>query len=79
MNQEKDIRLDVDVKPSVVNKPYANMLGPVYRTKALYKGSKVDVVLTPFVNIGQWFRPANRNRKRMQICLLMVSGCIKNR
>ena len=26
MNQEKDIRLDVDVKPSVVNKPYANIL-----------------------------------------------------
>ena len=64
MNQEKDIRLDVDVKPSVVNKPYANMLGPVYRTKALYKGSKVDVVLTPFVNIGQWFRPGEQKPEK---------------
>lgn len=60
----KDIRLNVSVKPSVVDKPYANMVGPVYRTKALYKGSEVEVLLTPFVDIGQWFRPSGQKPEK---------------
>jgi hypothetical protein len=31
-------------------------MGPFFRTKAMYKGSKVDVNLVPFANIGQWYR-----------------------
>lgn len=57
VNFERDIRINTDVKPTLVSKPDKSLLGPVYQTKALYKGSEVDVVLTPFVNIGQWFRP----------------------
>jgi len=57
VNMERDIRIQADVLPALTDKPYQNMLGPVYRTKALYKGSSVDVVLVPFTNTGQWFRP----------------------
>ena len=35
---ERDIQVDVDAKPTIMDKPYSNILGPVYRTKALYKG-----------------------------------------
>ncbi|MFD2099043.1 beta-L-arabinofuranosidase domain-containing protein [Flagellimonas iocasae] len=52
-----DIRIDTTVEPIQIDKPYENILGPVYKTKALYKGSETDVVLTPFTNIGQWYRP----------------------
>ena len=51
------VRVNTTLKPASVSKPDNHMLGPVYQTKALYKGSEVDVTLTPFVNIGQWFRP----------------------
>lgn len=54
---DQDIRMNTTMKPTLINKPDNNMLGPVYQTKALYKGSEVDVILTPFANIGQWFRP----------------------
>ena len=47
-----------------MDKPYPKILGPAYRTKALYKGSDVEVVLTPFVNIGQWFRPDEQKPQR---------------
>ena len=57
VNMEQDIRVNTTLKPASVSKPDNHMLGPVYQTKALYKGSEVDVTLTPFVNIGQWFRP----------------------
>jgi DUF1680 family protein len=57
VDMEKDIRVKTDALPALVDKPYPNMLGPVYRTKALYKGSEVNLVLAPFTNIGQWFRP----------------------
>lgn len=57
VNMEKDIRIRTDLSPVPVAKPYPSLMGPAYQTKALYKGSEVDVVLTPFVNIGQWFRP----------------------
>ena len=42
--------------------PYA--LGPVYQTQASYMGRKVDVLLTPFANIGQWFRPGEEKPYR---------------
>ena len=57
VNMEQDIRMNVAIKPTSVSKPDKDMLGPVYQAKALYKGSEVDIVLTPFANIGQWFRP----------------------
>ena len=54
---EKDIRIDINHQPEKVDKPYSHMLGPVYQTKASYKGSKVTVYLTPFTDSSQWFRP----------------------
>jgi DUF1680 family protein len=56
-DMEKDIRMQTDALPALADKPYQNMLGPVFRTKAFYKGSSVDVILSPFTNTGQWFRP----------------------
>lgn len=52
----KDIRIDTSVTPSVMGKPDEQMLGPVYETKAFYKGNEVNIILTPFANIGQWYR-----------------------
>jgi DUF1680 family protein len=51
----KDLRIDVSVKPQRTAVT-PNAMGPFFRTKAMYKGSKVDVNLVPFANIGQWYR-----------------------
>lgn len=56
VNMEKDIRMDTNSEPKWIQKPDTEMLGPVYQTQASYMGRKVDVLLTPFANIGQWFR-----------------------
>ena len=56
VNMAKDMRVDTHLKPVLSQKPQADMLGPVYRTKAIYMGRHVEVLLTPFANIGQWFR-----------------------
>ncbi len=64
VDMNKDIRMNVDVTPTLVNKPEVNMLGPVYKTKALYSGNDVEVVLTPFANIGQWFRPGEQKPQK---------------
>ena len=54
---EKDIRMNIKENPILVNKPDQSLLGPAYKSKALYKSSEVEVILTPFVNLSQWFRP----------------------
>jgi DUF1680 family protein len=64
VDMEKDIRVQTDALPALIDKPYQNMLGPVYRTKALYKGSDMDVVLSPFANTGQWFRPGEQKPQK---------------
>lgn len=65
VNLDKDIRVNTHVKPVQVNKPDgATMLGPVYQTKALYMGREVDIILTPFANIGQWFRPGEQEARK---------------
>jgi DUF1680 family protein len=58
-NLEKDIRIDTKNLPVEISKPKANMIGPAYKAKALYKRREVDVTLTPFTTIGQWFRPGD--------------------
>ena len=60
----RDIRLNVETQPTPVDKPYANMLGPIYKSKAMYKGSEVEIILTPFANIGQWFRPGENKPQK---------------
>ncbi|MFT0716137.1 beta-L-arabinofuranosidase domain-containing protein [Flagellimonas lutimaris] len=62
---DEDIRIDISAEPSMVEKnPFQNILGPVYKTKALYKGSETDVFLTPFTNIGQWYRPGEQKPQK---------------
>jgi hypothetical protein len=57
LDLEKDLRINTEIKPEVMSKPATGILGPAYKTKAMYKGNEVQVILTPFVNTGQWFRP----------------------
>ena len=64
VNMEKDIRMDTNSEPKWIQKPDTEMLGPVYQTQASYMGRKVDVLLTPFANIGQWFRPGGEKTYR---------------
>ena len=64
VNMEKDIRMDTNSEPKWIQKPDTKMLGPVYQTQASYMGRKVDVLLTPFANIGQWFRPGEEKPYR---------------
>ncbi len=55
----KDIQVDTSSTLTLINKPDANMLGPVYQTKVLYRNKEVNAVLAPFSNIGQWYRPGS--------------------
>lgn len=64
VDMDKDIRMNVDIKPTPISKPGLNILGPVYQTKALYQGNEVNVILTPFANIGQWFRPGEQKPQK---------------
>ncbi len=57
VNMDKDIRIKTDMLPVQIANINENIIGPVYKTKALYKKSEVEVILTPFTTIGQWFRP----------------------
>jgi hypothetical protein len=67
VNMEKDIRVQTGELPVLTDKPHQNMLGPVYRTNALYKDGNIDVVLSPFTNIGQWFRPGEQKPQQSAI------------
>lgn len=53
---EKDIRIDTSIVPVLTDKPQTDMLGPAYKTRALYKGKEIEVTLTPFANTGIWYR-----------------------
>ncbi|MBS2099582.1 beta-L-arabinofuranosidase domain-containing protein [Carboxylicivirga linearis] len=56
INLENDLRINTSEHPTMESKPDNKMLGPVYEAKATYKGKDVKVNLTPFANIGQWYR-----------------------
>lgn len=53
---EKDLRVDVNRKPVDIGKVDATMMTDCFKTQGTYKGTPVDLVLTPFANIGQWWR-----------------------
>lgn len=57
VDMNRDIRIKPDLLPQAIDKQDKTMLGPVYKTKVIYKGSEIDIILTPFANIGQWYRP----------------------
>ena len=56
VHMEKDIRINTSELPVPISKPDIHMSGPVYKAKAVYKKKETEVILTPFTNIGQWFR-----------------------
>ncbi len=61
---EKDLRLDVNQKPVAVGKVDATMMADCFKAKGTYKGTPVDLVLTPFANIGQWWRNGEAKPQR---------------
>lgn len=55
-NIEKDIRIDVKDLPTQIGQVDKTMMTGCFKAKGLYKGSPVELILTPFANIGQWWR-----------------------
>lgn len=53
----RSIAVDTIVAPRQIALPAAGLLGPAYTAAVAYKGSSREVTLTPFANIGQWWRP----------------------
>lgn len=64
LNVDADLRIYTNMLPVKIDKPNDNMLGPVYKAKALYKNNETEVILTPFTNIGQWSRPGEEQPNR---------------
>lgn len=62
VNMEKDLSVNVLSNPVPVVNPYpeVRMAGPIFRSKANYMGCETDITLTPFANIGQWYRPGEQ-------------------
>ena len=52
----RDIRFDISSLPVAVGKVDPTMMAGCFKAKGTYKDSPVDLVLTPFANIGQWWR-----------------------
>lgn len=52
----KDIRVDSGSMPVKTGKADPTMMADCYAAKAWYKGLPVTLTLTPFANIGQWWR-----------------------
>lgn len=52
----RDMRIDMSGNPKRIGKVDPSMMADCYLTKATYNGISVDLILTPFANIGQWWR-----------------------
>ena len=57
INIDADVTISTDVLPKECSKPYAALMGPVYQAKGTNLGRPVTITLTPFCNIGWWWRP----------------------
>lgn len=57
INLSSDLILNTDNLPTLCEKPYNALMGPVYQAQGTNLGRKVNLVLTPFCNIGWWWRP----------------------
>lgn len=58
-NIEKDIHINVKELPAKIGKVNKTIMTSCFKAKGLYKGSPVELVLTPFANIGQWWGNAS--------------------
>ena len=56
-NLARDVRIDVNKLPQRQTfNDTESVMGPFYQTDANYMGRNVILTLTPFCNIGQWWR-----------------------
>lgn len=53
----KDFRVDTSKLPTKIHLPAEGLMGPAFSAAVEYKGSPRDVVLVPFTNVSQWYRP----------------------
>lgn len=51
-----DVKIDINKQPLRIAKPSNNIMGPAYKVDANYIGRHVQLTLTPFSCIGQWWR-----------------------
>ncbi|MBQ2002322.1 MAG: glycoside hydrolase family 127 protein, partial [Bacteroidaceae bacterium] len=57
-NLARDMRIDVSKLPQRQTfNDTESVMGPVYQADANYMGRNVKLTLTPFCNVGQWWRP----------------------
>lgn len=56
-----DFRVDIEKSPLKIKKPYSGIMGPAYRAEVVYKGKNTQAILTPFTNVGQWYRPGEEH------------------
>lgn len=52
----RSIKMNVSKLPTRIAKPDDSLMGPAYQAEANYMGRDVKLTLTPFCNIGQWWR-----------------------
>jgi DUF1680 family protein len=53
---DSDLIVDTHLTPTLTGKPNEKILGPVYKTHAHYNNKESEIILTPFTNIGYWYR-----------------------
>lgn len=61
-NLTQDVRLDTKNIPTRIGKVDKSMMADCYKAKGVYLGMPVDLILTPFANIGQWWRNDKPNQ-----------------
>ena len=59
-----DVTIDTGKLPVRTALPDSSLLGPAYRAEADYMGRKVQLTLTPFCNIGQWYRKGEQKPRK---------------
>ena len=60
----RDVTIDTGKLPVRTALPDSSLLGPAYRAEADYMGRKVQLTLTPFCNIGQWYRKGEQKPRK---------------
>lgn len=60
----RDVKIDVSQLPTITDMPSERLMGPAYQAEADYMGRRVQLMLTPFCNIGQWWRDGEQYPSR---------------
>jgi hypothetical protein len=59
-----ELLIHPDKTPVITQKPDKDMLGPVYQTVATCNNQAVNILLTPFVNVGKWYQDENNKPEK---------------